>query len=302
MVRSFIDFAVINGANHGALLELTGLIEKDLEIDDGRLPLELFENVVRISKALTRTASLPILFASHADFSEVSIAGLIANSSRTMLDALVQLNRYSRLAFDTPVAGKHPLCFERTEAADWIVERRALPNPFPELTEITFTYLIAGPRRFLSEPHVIEVQVTHEEPEHRNAYDEVWNCPVHFNAPVNAIRLPKWVADQALNLQPSYAFGILTQHADQLLEQMNNCDSFAAELQTMILASLHTGEVSIDWVANQLKTSRQSIYRKLKSEKTTFRELHDGLRKQLALRYLKAGKVSAAEVVFTGIC
>jgi AraC-like DNA-binding protein len=50
---------------------------------------------------------------------------------------------------------------------------------------------------------------------------------------------------------------------------------------------LETGEVRIDRIARELGLSRQTLYRRLKAEGVTFEALVDGLRRRLALRFVR---------------
>lgn len=60
---------------------------------------------------------------------------------------------------------------------------------------------------------------------------------------------------------------------------------FRAEVEGMIEPMLEQG-VSIDIVARQIGISRQTMYRRLKSEGVTFEDVLETKRKQLAVRYL----------------
>lgn len=61
---------------------------------------------------------------------------------------------------------------------------------------------------------------------------------------------------------------------------------FKAEVELAIVPLLGAGEVSIERVARDLGMSRQTLYRRLKAEGTTFEDVLDAKRRQLALRYL----------------
>lgn len=81
--------------------------------------------------------------------SEVSIVGLIMNASETMLDAFVQLQRYGRLALEIQrVSADERFQLARRDDQLWMVDTRANPNDFPELTDGSFAGLVCGPRRF----------------------------------------------------------------------------------------------------------------------------------------------------------
>lgn len=61
---------------------------------------------------------------------------------------------------------------------------------------------------------------------------------------------------------------------------------FKGEVEAVIEPMLRAGSVSIDGAARELGMSRQTLYRRLKEEGTTFEELLDAKRRQLAIRYL----------------
>ena len=73
---------------------------------------------------------------------------------------------------------------------------------------------------------------------------------------------------------------------------------FKAEVEGVIEPLLGAGEVSIDRVARELGMSRQTLYRRLKGEGTTFEELLDAKRRQLAVRYLALDRSSVKAAAY----
>lgn len=61
---------------------------------------------------------------------------------------------------------------------------------------------------------------------------------------------------------------------------------FRREVEDAIEPMLGTANVGIDRVSRDLGMSRQTLYRRLKSEGVTFEEILDSKRRQLAIRYL----------------
>jgi len=83
-----------------------------------------------------------------------------------------------------------------------------------------------------------------------------------------------------------------------LLKELEDADSLRAQIEHLLIPILHTGEASIDMIADKLALSRQTIFRKLKAEGTTFQELLDELRHKLALDYLSKSKASVHEIAY----
>lgn len=63
--------------------------------------------------------------------------------------------------------------------------------------------------------------------------------------------------------------------------------SFRKDVEAVVEPLLATGEANIDRVARELGLSRQTLYRRLKSEDITFEHLLDELRHKLALKLLR---------------
>jgi AraC-like DNA-binding protein len=61
---------------------------------------------------------------------------------------------------------------------------------------------------------------------------------------------------------------------------------------------LHEGTISMDRVAGDLGMSRQTLYRRLRDDGLTFAEIHDDLRKRMAVEYLKGRKVTVNETAY----
>lgn len=63
--------------------------------------------------------------------------------------------------------------------------------------------------------------------------------------------------------------------------------AFGSEVERRIEPMLASGPVRIESVARLLGCSRQTLYRRLKTEGVTFAALLDGLRRRLALRFVR---------------
>jgi AraC-like DNA-binding protein len=98
--------------------------------------------------------------------------------------------------------------------------------------------------------------------------------------------------------QPRYAFGVLSERAEALLKSLENSKTMRGRVESAMIPVLHTGELSIDGVAGKMGLSRQTLYRKLKEEGTTFEKLLDDLRHRMALHYLSGKKVSVNETAY----
>ncbi|HYE44799.1 MAG TPA: AraC family transcriptional regulator [Caulobacter sp.] len=299
LVIGLADYATGRGADRADLLAAAGLTEADLSDLDARLPFQRYVDLMRAAKAACGDPALALHFAEDLDLSRMSVVGLISHAAPTMAEAFAQLNRYGQLVMEVEgVAAGERFAMRMRDGEVWLVDQRARPNDFPELTESTFTRFAVGPRHFLPRPIVTAVEVTHERPAHAAEYERIFGVPVTFGAEWNALRMDMSLADHPVALLPQYAFGVLTGRADALLAELSRTTTLRGRVEALLLPILHTGKASVDYAAGQLGVSRQTLFRRLKAEGTSFEAVLDGLRRRLALDYLSARKVSVNETAY----
>jgi AraC-like DNA-binding protein len=297
LVRGLLEFAVTRGADRQALAARAGVAERALEDADNRIPFYVYTALMREASALCGDPALALHYGECVDMSEVSIVGLIMNASETMAEAFAQLQRFSQLALEVEGAGERFGVTSR-DGGLWIVDRRLNPNDFPQLSEVTFSRLACGPRRFLPQSHVLEVHFTHPSPSYRAEYDRIFACKVVFESDWNAMRMHPQAATWRVALQPRYVFGVLTERADMLLRSLDDSRTMRARVEGLILPILHKGDVNADAIAGAMGFSRQTLFRRLKGEGVTFEEVLDDLRHRMALHYLQGKRASVNEVAY----
>jgi AraC-like DNA-binding protein len=298
VTRRILELAVARGGDRKALLDRSAIAAAELEDHDNRIPLDSHIALLRAAKVECRDPAFALHYGEGVNLAEVSVVGLIGYASETMADAFVQLARYSRLIVDLDLGPGERFRLAQDDEGPWIVDGRPDPNFYPELTEIAFAQMVTGTRRFGDTPFVQEVRVTHADPGYSSEYERILGAPVAFDSERNAMRIdPAW-AGHRVALEPRYAFGILSRHADQLLAALDADTTMRGRVERAIMPILHKGAVDMVGIAAGLGFSRDTLYRRLKAEETTFEKVLDELRHRLALDYLANGKVSVNETAY----
>jgi AraC-like DNA-binding protein len=299
--RGLLGLAVSRGANREQLMGRSGITEDDLADQDNRVPMANYVALMRTAKELTGDPALALHYGEALDLSELSVVGLIARASATMIEAFAQLNRYGRLVVEVEGIGLEDRFQMRKDAEGlWLVDTRKNPNEFPELTESTFARMICGSKEFgdASRPFVKAVRVTHSRPAHAAEYDRILAAPITFDACENAMRVDEVWQDFKVARASRYVFGIFSEHAERLLEELESARTVRGQVEAHAIPMLHTGELGIDTIAGKMGLSRQTLYRKLKAEGVTFETVMDDLRHRMALHYLDGQKVSVNETAY----
>lgn len=298
VVSGLLKVAEHHGASGPALLEAAGVEASLLHDGDSRVPLARYRALFKAAIEATGRTGLALDYGGTVSLAEVSVVGLIGNACETMAEALAQLNRYGRLVVEVDTGDDVRFINEADGSGLWTVDRRRDPEPFPELTELTFARMICGVRAFAPTLKVHEVHVTHPAPAHAKQYAETFRCPVRFDQPRNAYRIDTDWLTHRIALQPRYAFGILARHADGLLASLEGSQTARGRVEAALLPVLHQGSPSVQKIARELGMSRATLARRLKDEGVTFATVLDALRKRMALDYLSSRKSTVSETAY----
>ncbi|MCZ4297623.1 AraC family transcriptional regulator [Henriciella marina] len=298
--KALLDLAVSRGADRAQLLSAAGLNARELEQSEARVPFERFKRLMREGKRLSGDPALALHFGTDIRFNVLSIVGLICFAAPTMDEAFRQMNRYGRLVIEVEGVGREDrFVVEEQGGRTYIVDKRANPNSFPELTESTLGRFICGfSRIFPTVPLYLSAEVTHTRPDYGDLYEELLGVPVQFGRERNTMEIDPAYFTMTISNSPGYVFGILSEQAEALLKRLEASDTVASEVERRMMADLHTGNISMKTIALQMGVSRQTLYRQLKQEGTSFDELLDQLRHRLAIDYLEGEKVSVNETAY----
>ena len=287
LVRGLLDFVATKGASAAALAAAAGIDPADLEDPDRRIAFDSYVALMRGAKAATGDPALALHFGEEVDIAAMSIVALLGQGE-TPAEAMAAFNRFSPLVVEVDQGGGDRIALERRGGRLWLVDRRPDPNVFPELTESSFARMVASGRR-AGMDFLRAVHVTHAAPSHRAEYDRVFKVPVTFESDWNALQIDEALLSARIGTQPAYVHRILHERAEALLAELDRTKTLSARVEALIEPLLPGGGAGIAPVAAKLGVSRQTLYRRLKAEGTTFEALLDGLRHRLALRRLEAG-------------
>ncbi|HJU53702.1 MAG TPA: AraC family transcriptional regulator [Pyrinomonadaceae bacterium] len=304
--RAFLDFAVARGADRRTLLARSRLRPDDIQEQDNRVPLSNYVALMEAGVELCNEPALALLFGESSRLQDISIVGLIGEAAETTEEARRQINRYARLMLDEDAAKvSDHVELVRDGGLVWLKYTSHLYTNNRLLTESAFARNICGAREhfgatrdFAKWPYPKAIHFTHQEPSYRAEYDRVFGVPLVFGSHMNALLMDEEFLSIRMPRTNRYVFGVLSAHAEALLKSLESSKTTRGRVESLLMPILHTGEASMDVIANKLGFSRQTLFRRLKAEGVTFEKVLDELRHQLALHYLSGKKVSVNETAY----
>jgi AraC-like DNA-binding protein len=126
---------------------------------------------------------------------------------------------------------------------------------------------------------------------------EVFGCPVVFRQPENQFLFDATWLEGRPELGNRITYMSVLRLCDRLMEEFELRIGLAGKVREVLLLNLARRR-SFDDVARNLQVSTRTLRRKLRTENTTFREILDKLRMQIATKYLSDTYLTIDEIAF----
>ena len=304
--KGLVEFAVAKGAKRQTLLEQAEISAPDLDDLDNRIPITRYVALFRAAAELTGEPALALQYGQAVRMQEISIVGLICEACETTIDVGTQLNRYGRLMFDDgDGAASDMVRLAGGDGGVWMEAAGAFFNCSPYVAQAELSRMVwntrtmfAGHPDFQRMSFPMTVNFTHDDPGYRTDYERIFQAPVVFGAKWNALLIDKTFLSLKQPPTNRYVFGVLSQRAEALLKSLESATTTRGKVESLLIPILHTGDPSVEAMAEKMGLSRPTLYRKLKAEGTSFEKLLDELRHKMALHYLDGEKVSVNETAY----
>lgn len=144
----------------------------------------------------------------------------------------------------------------------------------------------------------LRVSFTRPEPENgRQSFEDCFKAPVSFNDTKNAIYFDKADMHEAL---PSANAELARRNDEIVIEYLARLkkDNIVRQVEANIVELLPKGECNKDVVAAQLNMTPRTLQNKLEREGTTYQDILDKLRKNLACQYIRQKNMPIREITY----
>ena len=121
---------------------------------------------------------------------------------------------------------------------------------------------------------------------------------VEFGAAVDDVAFPRHAAEARILSADPYLNKLLLAHCEDALSHRRRADTFRAGVENAIAPLLPHGKANVEAVAQQLAMSPRTLARRLSEEDTSFSDVLEGLRNDLAARYLAGKEFGIAQIAW----
>ncbi len=292
LTQAILHAAERLGLPRPELLAACGLQEAQLADPDGRIPFATQECLWQQLQQRLPQAEPGLAIGLQLTPSPFSVLGYLLLSCRTLGEALEAAQRYQRLVGE---GGELRL----EEQAGVLSVSYHPRNPGHPANRPRILALLAGwvqlMRPALKDLQLLGVHLAHAAPADLSAYHTCFACPLHFDSRDYALLLPASLRQAELSqANPSLQY-LLRQHAEALLTRLPS-ESLSARVVGLLSAQLAQGEPDRAALASSLGLSERTLQRRLAEEQSSYQQLLNDTRRQLAERHLAEGRLPATEI------
>lgn len=294
LARIVLLRAVTAEEDLGSLARKVGVDPDALGDPDGRVTAEAMVRIWDLVATATGDPNLGLNVGRMLGESGATLAGHLVRASRTVGEGLERVLLFYRVLNDVHppryVIGDRTASFAvRTKGTEIRVPRHGM--------EFAFTWLTVLARKATGRDLApVRVRFEHSAPRDLTALSGVFRCPLAFDEAENEIVMSRddWATP---TLGPDDDLLAMLEHtAKKQLAGLPDAPSIGGRVRAALVPLLPRGDANVEEVAKALDLVPRTLQRYLGGEGTTFAEILETTRRQLAEAHLADDVHSIAEI------
>ncbi|MDM0000772.1 AraC family transcriptional regulator [Variovorax sp. J22P240] len=291
-LTNYAEVARAAGLDPLALLADVGLSPACLSDPDLRIPSDAVRDLLEASSIASGVDNFGLRMAETRRLSNFGAVALVLREEPTVRRVVRALVRYSRLINESLIL--------KLEEADGIAVIRdellvGRGGSSRQAMELIVGVMFRNLKFFLGSAwSPLRVCFAHPPPVDQSLHFRIFGYAVEFGQDFNGLVC----TSSDLDAPNPMADPVMARYARQIMESTVGSDrtNVVDSVRHILLVLLPSGQCSIDQVAQQLGVTRQTVHRRLVREGTTFPEVMNTVRRELAEHYLEDGKRPLSQV------
>lgn len=143
-----------------------------------------------------------------------------------------------------------------------------------------------------------KMELPRQAPPDTETYEKFFGCPVIYNQSKLRVFVSLEDADRLIPGSSPDLARATTQMAQDYISRFDTLDSTLLDVRKALTTLLPQGKGTLECVTDLLNTSKRTLHRKLRQRNTTFREILDTYRKEMALAYIEQNSMTFGDISF----
>jgi AraC-like DNA-binding protein len=295
VILPLLEYLGNEGFDLNTILNRVGIPQSALEDTGTRFPKRRFQALWQVASEATGDPAIALRVSTMVKANTLGIIGYLASASES------RRNAFELVKGLTPLLWEDVECDLESGGEVALIRCRTGSNPQAShfTTEyaigltVTMSRVLGGGR---SDP--LEARFSYSAPAYADEYERILRLPVRFDAGEDGVLFPISMMDSLNPSADATLRQLLERYAADQLAKIPTGARFSKRIRACILSMLPLGGLTADSVAAQFSMSSRTLRRRLQEEATSYQEILDDVRAELARHYLTKEKRGIDEVAF----
>jgi AraC-like DNA-binding protein len=298
-VQQYLRYAESKQVDTHQLILDSGIDPNVMASANGRIIGTQFQSLIKHLIEQSNDSLMGLHSSQFVQPGSYSVLGYITMSCATIGDAMDKIQPYERLVGDMGTTSFQDLGSSLLQQwhciyDDTSVRPHMIDNVLASWT--TFARWLANqdasPEKILFQRSAPSVEIQQE-------YQAFFKAELEFNADCDGIILSKDLLSISLRQPDNLLLKTLESHAkEQIAHLEQNSASFSEKVKAIIQNQLNMGSARKELVATELNMTERTLQRKLVSEKTSYQNLLNEVRFELASELLKSSEIGIQDIAY----
>lgn len=299
-VLDIIEFAQTQGVDKETLLKRVPYSEQELKRRDFFVEYPIVEEVLDGAVRASNNEYLGLQMGEMLMLRATEYVDQMIDSSADVQTAFENAVAYSRMISDSMDCAliHREENFEVTFGLNpnWAVHSH---NAVKQNLDVALVCAMKSLQRLTARNYKpATVNFFYPRPRYWNEYYRIFDCSVHFNQKVSSICFDQKALDAPVKGKNAGLLQKLSAQAEDILTRLPVEKDLSYEVKKAVLGQEGLFVHHIEQVADRLGMGSRTLQRGLKQEGTTFKKIHNDMRKKLAIRMLAAEVNTVGETAY----
>ena len=299
-VTILTDHCAVAGLPAEQLFNACDIDLATLNDPEQRFPLSSFLHLCEVAAEKLGDPGLGLSIGARMTADYLGPYGFVLMSSNTAREMMAKAERYSVLAIG---GGRN--VFEMTEDSCiryWLHQDAEATAGWRIMDELVMASAVTMSRSLFGADSWSPswVSFANAAPENETPYADLFRCPLHFDAEAYAIAFDASLLDiEVRRVHPQIKLQ-LDQLCEDLLASLACAEDpvWLTQCRSLILEALSSPPPELNAIAEALGMSPSSLRKRLADHSTSFRQLVDEIRHELAVAYLRKPSLSLVDIAY----
>ncbi|AXQ29848.1 AraC family transcriptional regulator [Solimonas sp. K1W22B-7] len=290
-VGALLDYLGARGHDAKAFATRAGV---DPGNDSGQIPARQYVRMLDDAAALTGDPNIGLHVGESVEPRHLGVQGYAVMSAATAAEALERAVRYQTLVDTINKVTVEPM--GKDMALVWQPTDYHPGRAFSELdvtSWVVFSRWATGVQRIYT-----RAEFRHAAPTDLREHERILQCPIRFGAPREALVFNETILGLPMPRQDPMIQRMMDEYGQRLLIQAAASDDPLEQARAYVSRQLTKEVPRVEDVAQSLHMATRTLQRKLTERGMTYSALIEGVRHELAQRYLADPLIHITEIAF----